>query len=83
MYVIQRVKGDATHYAAAVEPAGNVSAWVKDRAGAVAVDDATALRVEDYYAAKVAAGLPVGRVTAEDVAPVAPPVTRPAPDDAE
>ena len=88
MYVIQRIKvavgqdgqpqGDPkTHYAAKIDPAGNVAAWVKDRAGAVQVDDATALKVEDFYAARLAAGQPVGEVKAVDVVPVAPPLTKP------
>ncbi len=88
MYVIQRVKtatgpdgnpvGEPkTHYAVTVAVAGNVTEWCKDRARAVQVDDATALRVEDFYAGKELAGQPVGKVTAVDVVPVAPPVTRP------
>ena len=47
---------------------------------AVRGDDPTARRVEDYYTAKLAAGQPVGIVTAVDVVPVAPPVTKPDPD---
>mgnify|MGYP000113609640 CR=1 FL=1 len=94
MYVIQRTKtatdpngkttGDPkVHYAARIDPRGNVSEWTGDRAKAVRVDDTTALRVEDYYTAKLAAGQPVGIVTAVDVVPVAPPVTKPDTTDAE
>jgi len=87
VYVIQRVKaatkdgkpvgGVRTHFAAKVGPNGSVTDWTADRAAAVQVDDATALKVEDCYAAKLAAGQPVGTVTAEDVEPVPPPVTKP------
>lgn len=87
MYVIQRVKAATkdgkpvgeprTHFAAKIDATGHVGEWTADRAAAVQVDDATALRVEDWYAAKAKAGQPVGVVTAVDVVPVAPPVTKP------
>jgi hypothetical protein len=90
VYVIKRVKTGpgisgtaATHYATALAEVGNATGWTKDRGKAVRVDDATALKVEDYYAAKLKAGQPVGLVTAEDDEPVDPPVTRPDTTDGE
>lgn len=58
----------AVHWAAAVAPEGNITAWVSTAPVAGAFDEATCARVRGHYAARANAG----RLEFEDVAPPLP-----------
>lgn len=53
---LKRVKGDAVHYAARVEPSGDVTRWVEFRADAVPLTEAEVRAVRDRYAGRPLAG---------------------------
>lgn len=54
--IVQRTKADARHFATAIDPAGNVSAWSPDPAKACAVDEAMASKVRAAYKDRPNAG---------------------------
>lgn len=79
MYQIQRTKTaagadgkpagkPAVHWAAAVAPRGNVTAWTDDPAKAARVPDELAIAADAYYKARAEQGCPVGAVVVKDVA---------------
>lgn len=52
MLRLKRTKGNATHCATAVSPAGTVEGWSGDPAQAVAITEGVAKRVRERYAGK-------------------------------
>ncbi len=61
---IERRKGDMSHFATAVAPAGNVTAWSLDPAQAVSVKEELALKARAYYETRPEAGVILFRDTA-------------------
>jgi len=47
--ILQRIKGESTHYAGAIDPAGIVNKWESDPAKACTIDEPTYKKVLDTY----------------------------------